>query len=188
MPQGDSALVEKACSGDLQAFKELFQKYENSVFNYALYLTGSRSKASELYQETWLRVAGAFQKKSSITNFKSWLVTITTNIFRDQLRKNKFRNFFLGTEAVETDYFHSDESNVVVPSVSFEGDNLELKQAILESMERLSSRQRIIFAMFYVQGFKIDEISNSLKVAPGTVKATLFKAVRMMRGELGEFK
>jgi RNA polymerase sigma-70 factor, ECF subfamily len=189
MPQGDSELVSKACHGDLLAFDELFKKHENSIYRYALYLTGSQNKASELYQETWLRVAKAFQMHPSINNFKSWLVTITTNIFRDQLRKNKIRSFFLGNEAVEFDYYKNDDfSNIVVPSVRSAENSIDQKQAILEALDTLTLKQRMVFTLFYVEGFKIDEIGSSLKIASGTVKATLFKAVRKMRLELEEFK
>ncbi len=189
MPQGDSELVNKACTSDIQAFDELFHRYENSIYRYALYLTGSSGKASELYQETWLRVAKAFQKKTSITNFKSWLITITTNIFRDQLRKNKFRGFFLGSESVEADYYSNDDFvKIVVPAVHSEENTLEQKHAILEALDSLSTKQRMVFTLFYIEGFKIDEIAGSLKIASGTVKATLFKAVRKMRQELAEFE
>jgi RNA polymerase sigma-70 factor, ECF subfamily len=152
-------------------------------------LTGSQIKASELYQETWLRAAKAFQKKQNINNFKSWLITITANVFRDQLRKNKMKAFFLGNQVVETDYYSGYDSNdIVVPLVPSSENAVEQNLALIEALDTLTSKQRMVFTLFYVEGFKINEIAKSIKIAQGTVKATLFKAVRKMRKELADYK
>ena len=189
MPIGDSELVQKASSGDQDAFEELFKKYEGPVYRYLLYLCRSPHKAAELYQETWLRVSNALLNQHQVTHFKKWLITIATNLFRDHLRKKWFQSFFLGQEMVEADF--NEETNpysTVVPQLP-SGDLLyDLNEAIFEGLKSLSTKQKTVFILFHIEGYKIFEISETLDIAQGTVKATLFKAVRKMRKELKDFR
>ena len=53
----------------------------------------------DLFQETWLRAVRALPGKSKIKNFKHYIFTIATNLYRDELRKLRVRRFFLGEEA-----------------------------------------------------------------------------------------
>ena len=70
-------------------FDQIYQNYFDSVYRYALSLSGNRQIAEEIAQETFfkaLRNLGQFQGKSSL---KSWLCAIAKNLWLSKQRKKE---------------------------------------------------------------------------------------------------
>ncbi|MBN1481097.1 RNA polymerase sigma factor [candidate division KSB1 bacterium] len=160
-------------------FKALFHQNEAALFRYIRYLAGSSRHAEDIYQETWLRVVGYLRKGKRIQNFKGFLFTVATNIYRDELQRLRIRRFFLGTSLDEKDV--ADELWV---STETSPDQEELNEILEYSLSHLSGKQRSMFCLRFIEGFKISEISQIMKCAEGTVKATLYKAVQKLRHHL----
>ena len=71
------------------AFDQIYQNYFESVYRYALSLSGNPQIAEEIAQETFfkaMRTLDQFQGKSSL---KSWLCAIAKNLWLSELRKKK---------------------------------------------------------------------------------------------------
>lgn len=184
MSTGDDVLAQRACEGDQQAFIELYNKYENDIYRFAYYLSGEASFASDLFQETWYRVANHFCQGKPVRNFRIWIFTIARNVFIDELRKRKFRRFFLGNAAYQRegnleDHFEAE------PSIE---EEFEFNDAMNMALDTLAEKQRSAFLLCYVSGLSTKEAAQVLHIAEGTVKATLFKAVRKMREALKDFQ
>ena len=72
-------------------FDQIYQSYFDSVYRYALSLSGSSQTAEEITQETFfkaMRSLDQFQGKSSL---KSWLCAIAKNLWLSEQRKKKTR-------------------------------------------------------------------------------------------------
>ncbi len=72
----DSALVERARSGESAAFGELVDRHRRAVYRAALAATGSTEDAEEVAQEAFIaayRHLSSFRDESS---FKTWLLSI----------------------------------------------------------------------------------------------------------------
>ena len=70
-------------------FDQIYQNYFDTVYRYALSLSGNRQIAEEIAQETFfkaLRNLGQFQGKSSL---KSWLCAIAKNLWLSKQRKKE---------------------------------------------------------------------------------------------------
>ena len=61
----------------------------------------------------------------------------------------------------------------------------EIAQQIASAMERLSPRERIVFEMKHYQGLRLRAIGDALGTSEETVKNSLFRATRKLRGQLG---
>ncbi len=73
----------------LDSFDQIYQSYFESVYRYALSLSGNTQTAEEITQETFfkaMRSLDQFQGKSSL---KSWLCTIAKNLWLSDQRKKK---------------------------------------------------------------------------------------------------
>ena len=71
------------------AFDQIYQNYFDSVYRYALSLSGNHQTAEEITQETFfkaMRRLDQFQGKSSL---KSWLCAIAKNLWLSECRKKK---------------------------------------------------------------------------------------------------
>jgi RNA polymerase sigma-70 factor (ECF subfamily) len=83
------ALVERHRHGDPSAFDEIFERYQSMVFNLALRMSGSREEASDLSQDTFLRVyrhLGRFKGRSSL---KTWIYRIALNCCRSRRARRR---------------------------------------------------------------------------------------------------
>ena len=51
-------------------------------------------------------------------------------------------------------------------------------------MQRLSIKERQIFLLKHVEGWRLEEVAESLQMPIGSVKNSLFRAVRKLRVDL----
>jgi len=71
------------------SFDQIYQDYFDSVYRYALSLSGNPQTAEEIAQETFfkaMRTLDQFQGKSSL---KSWLCAIAKKLWLSEQRKRK---------------------------------------------------------------------------------------------------
>jgi len=182
--------IKEASQIDKVAFDDLYHKHGFPVFKFAFSLTKNQGEAEDLFQETWLRVVQNFHKISDKQTFKSWVFTITVNLFRDELRKKKTRRLFL-FQKIKTSP-HEYETSLRFPGkrqvdITNEPDYADTGRAITQAIDSLPGRQRLVFILKEVEGFKYSEIREILRLPIGTLKTLTFRAVRRLRRELSAY-
>jgi RNA polymerase sigma-70 factor (ECF subfamily) len=185
MSRDDAELLARAGRGDQAAFTALYDAYETDLYRFVLYLADGPDTAEELFQETWFRVVRNLGK-NPVVNFKQWLFTIAANLYRDELRKRKVRRLFMGKE-INQDRLSGVESFPSVIHVRPEAEGIAIRDALDKAMKKLTRRQRTVFALVYVEGFKLREVGEILGKPEGTVKSTLHRALELLRVDLKEF-
>ena len=73
---GDQKLVKRTLSGDLEAFGELVQIYQASVFNVCYRTLGNRRDAEDLTQEAFLRAYNNIKSYDQERPFGPWMRTL----------------------------------------------------------------------------------------------------------------
>src|SRR5919198_4263876 len=75
----DYALAQRAASGDVPAFEELYDRHHRRVYSLCLRMTGNVAEAEDLAQEAFIqlyRKIGSFRGESAFT---TWLHRLTVN-------------------------------------------------------------------------------------------------------------
>ena len=88
----DSALVKRTQRGETQAFGELVERYQQSVFNVCYRILGHRQDAEDLTQDTFIR---AYQKLNTFDlarSFGPWVRRIAANLCLNVLQNKSFQN------------------------------------------------------------------------------------------------
>src|SRR5215468_6092250 len=67
----------------------LIEQYQFRLFRYLLHLTGSRERAEDFFQETWLRVLERGHQYDGKWKFDAWLFAIARNLVLDWHRRKK---------------------------------------------------------------------------------------------------
>src|SRR5215475_10353666 len=67
----------------------LIEQYQFRLFRYLLHLTGSRERAEDFFQETWVRVLERGSQYDGKWKFEAWLFTIARNLVLDWHRRKK---------------------------------------------------------------------------------------------------
>src|SRR3954471_20579078 len=86
---GDDALVDRARTGDRDAFRAIMQRFNQRLFRVARAILGADVEAEDALQDAYLRAfqaIGTFRHESSLP---TWLTAITVNEARMRLRKGR---------------------------------------------------------------------------------------------------
>lgn len=164
-------------------FDEIYGTHNQAVYRYLWYLTRDRNDTDDLFQETWLRVVKKMDQITDVRKIKSWLYTIATNLYRDHLRRKKVRHSFLESK-IES---HPDTDHVPIRTTADPVEDLqrrEATEAVFGAMERLPAKMRQVFILREIEGLSYDEIGRLLKLASGTAKSRMHRAIRRMRQDL----
>jgi RNA polymerase sigma-70 factor (ECF subfamily) len=190
MPADVTEYKNETGQGIPPVFDELYDKYQNDVFSFACYLTKNRGDAEDLYQEAWLRIVKKLPEKVNMQSIKAWIFTIVINLHRDELRKKRVRRLFIFQKS------RSPGADEVFPYLedkpwsdpSNGANHKELGKEINKALARLPDRQRRVFILKEIAGFRQAEISDILSVPVGTVKSLMYRAVKQLRQELSKYK
>jgi RNA polymerase sigma-70 factor (ECF subfamily) len=166
--------VQDAQNGDLLAFERLYRENERKVFALCLRLSSNAALAEELTQEVFVRAwrkLGSFRGESA---FSSWLYPLTVNVALSERRSRRRRD----ARVFATDDPTSLEK---APGTPRPEAGFDLQKA----MAALPPGARTVFVLHDVEGRTHEEIAAMLDLAPGTSKAQLFRARRLLREALG---
>ncbi len=165
----DSVLIAAALNGAEAAFRELFRRHTPYLLQFVSRVLGaSRADAEDVVQDTWLRAYPALVTFRSDSSFSTWLCSVGLRAALDSMRRGKRHT---------ADTLFDDDYHVQPPATE---ERMDLETAIA----RLAPGYRMVLVLHDVQGFTHEEIGAQLGIAPGTSKAQLFKARRVMRALL----
>lgn len=154
---------------------------QSNMRNFALSLTYNREEAEDLLQDTTLKVLDNQEKFTDNINFKGWVLTIMKNIFINNYRKI-VRN--------QTVIDKTEDSHLLNLPQNSGFDSPESSYALGEissSIEAFADEYRIPFSM-HIQGFKYEEIAQTMNLPIGTVKSRIFLARKRLQEQLKDYR
>lgn len=172
----EQALIRKVQDGDEMAFEEIVRIYKNKIVNFLYQLVGDYEKATELAQETFLRVYFKADKYKPVAPLSSWIYTIASNLGKTELKKMR-RYYQVSLEDVQNKVEQG-----VVSSENPESSGLE--KNVREALDDLHPRYRIPVLLKDVEGFTQEEIAVILKKPVGTIKARISRGRSYLKREL----
>jgi len=165
--------VVRARTGRFDAFEDLYRSHVGRVFAICLRLSGDRSRAEELTQESFVRAWKGLKALRAESEFGAWVGRIAVNTALSERRSRRRRGAHEAT--VE------DPDRVPAPSRRPRpGAAMDLEAAIAA----LPEGARTVFVLHDVEGYRHGEIGRLLGVHPGTSKAQLHRARTLLREAL----
>lgn len=176
MAYSDNDLVKQYQRGEPSAFEVLVRRYQRPLFTFLLRLTGSRERAEDLFQETFIKVLEALPKYREKGKFGSWLFKIAYRLSVDAWRHDGFwRDRVTRTEQLD-DIAVSAEG---LPDAVVERE--ELLQQIEAVVAELPEKQRRVFLLRQHGGISFREISELTGEPLNTVLSHMNYAVARLR-------
>ena len=171
----DDITLHSAKRGDRTAQSRLLEVMQDHWFRFCSSQLRDPHRAEDATQETAIRVLQSLGKFDGRSSFKTWTFGIALNVCREARRKSQ-RNGGI------------DLANAAEPAVPEDprGDRLEADEqlATLHTLlATLPDRQREVVALRYFEAMSVEETAVAMACAEGTVKATLFAALRALRGK-----
>jgi len=192
-PQTDErTLIERAQAGDRPAFDELVRRYDRAVLRLATNVLRTPEDARDVYQESFLKIYKNLARFRFECSFYTWVYRIVSNSCLDHLRRRQSRPEDQAPESMSAERSDSapdffDRQAATAPGANPERNvfSQEIAQRIEQALERLTPRERMVFAMKHYQGLKLRAIGETLGTTEETVKNSLFRATRKLRAQLG---
>ena len=184
----DEELIHKASSGDHQAFTELVNRYEDTVFNFAFKVCRTREHAEEALQDTFVNVFRKLKQFDGKSKFSTWLYSIVANNCLMKRRQSKLEQAsFSLNEPVrssgESSFHIADWRETPLDQTMTK----ELRLLLDESIQKLPMDYRIVFILRDIEGKSAEETGKILKLSVPAVKSRLRRARMFLRNELEEY-
>lgn len=173
-----TALVDRAKSGDAEAFGDLMRLYERRVTSLGIHMGLSRDDSLDACQDAFVKVFRYIRSFRSGRSFSKWLYRIAIHTIYDQFR----RGCSSGTISIE-DLLPSQVGQMRQPGRSLERrvEAADLASRVLEGLDSLTRRERIVFVLRDLQGMGTDEIGSILRLSQVTVRRHCVSARQKLR-------
>ena len=164
---------------DRHTFDRLVLEHLTAAHRFAIRLTGDPDEAQELVQEALGRAAGAWRTFAGRSTFRTWLLQIVVNAFRDHLRRRG-----VDTSAELPDGQASDVADHRARDPVAEASAGELGRIIAGKVSSLPPRQREVLVLIAYEHLSPTEAAAVIGVTEQNVRTNLHFARERLRRQL----
>jgi RNA polymerase sigma-70 factor (ECF subfamily) len=186
-------LLRKAQHGDEKAFTELYRRYNEMVFSFALKVCRNKEKAEETLQDTFINVYRKLHQFKGTSKFSSWLYSIVTNNCLMKHRAEKTtsaaisleENFLDGEEPIS---FSLQEIFLQEQTPSEILMKKELQKKLDEAILQLPIEYRLVFILRDLEGQSAEETAKIMKITVPATKSRLRRARLFLQEQLNDYR
>jgi RNA polymerase sigma-70 factor (ECF subfamily) len=176
----DLILLERAREGDLNAFNDLVDCYQDHLWSLVVRMVPDRDQAADAVQEAFF---SAYRNMASFRggSVRSWLSRICVNAAMDAQRARKRRPVSPYPEL---------EDDTWQPPAGDEADperlalTAERARALDQALALITTDQRNAIVLFDIEGYDYTEIADMTGVSLGTVKSRIHRGRLSLRALL----
>ena len=181
----EQELVKKARHGDLAAYDQLVQRYQERIYRTLYHMTSNHEDANDLAQEAFIKGFQALKSFKGGSSFYTWVYRIAVNKTLNFLKQRKNRSHM----SLNDLDFNTENNPDLVALVSDKTPRRdaalsELQEKLNEAMLTLSETHRLVVTLHDVQGLSHEEIAKIMDCNVGTVRSRLFYARQQLQGRL----
>jgi RNA polymerase sigma-70 factor (ECF subfamily) len=158
---------------------------QKRVFLLCLRMLQDREEADSATQDTFLKAFLALNKTgaSDLEEPGKWVTRIAVNTCLDRLRSRKWQ-FWRRRPGPDEESAILDAAPAVEPGADARLFARQIQGRLERALDKLSPRQRAVFALRHYEGCSLEEIAAVLELGIGTVKMHLFRTMKKLRLEL----
>lgn len=177
-------LVLRLKAGEEQAFVEAFHLYKDFVYTLAHKLLNDKGEAKDVTQEVFLTLFRKVRNFRGDSSLKTWLYRVAINQANNKNRwwKRRFRHRTLSLDLTSRAILRGGgafQSHCPSPAGLYYSQ--ELRNALQESLQKLSFDQRVAVILRDVENLTYEEISELTGIKIGTVKSRIARGRERLR-------
>jgi RNA polymerase sigma-70 factor, ECF subfamily len=187
-PVEEQVLVKRARRGDLVAYDELVQRYQQRIYATIYHMTANHEDANDLAQEAFIKGFQALKSFKGGSSFYTWVYRIAVNKTINFLKQRKNRSQ-MSLNDLDFNAEHDPDFVALISERTprREANLAELQEKLNEAMLRLSEPHRLVVTLHDVQGLSHEEIAKIMDCNIGTVRSRLFYARQQLQGYLSDY-
>ncbi len=165
--KGVGGMLHKSVRQTEKDIERIVDKYGNMLFKICLVILCNDYDAEDVVQETIIKYLTKSPTFNDLEHEKAWLITVATNCCKNMRRFNFKRS-------------HIDISDLQLYSKD------EESYGLLEILMKLPDKYKTVLLLYYVEGYKVDEVAAILKISDSAVKKRLQRGRELIRERYGK--
>jgi len=162
----------------------LYELYVKTMYNTCLRIVKDKMSAEDIVQEAFLSAFLSMKDFRNEVPFEAWLRRIVINRSLDYCRKQKNALLEFSYDVADSDKLSTTENEIVYDLERRE----KLIQHIKDEMMLLPDGYRVIFSLFYFEGFDHEEIGQIMNISASTSRSQLTRAKQRIIENLNQKK
>jgi len=168
----DEELMRRLQQGQMDAFEEIFSRYQARVLGLVRAVTGGRHDVEALGQEAFLRLLKRADSYQYPKSFRTWFFTVVRHLCIDACRKKRPEDRAPAPEPVD----HNDALSQIIRS--------EQTAQLLDALGALPESHREVVVLRAFQGCSYRAISEIVGAGEATVRSRMRYALNRLREQL----
>ena len=167
-------LLKGCLKNDRQSQKMFYEHFYAYGMSICLRYTSSRSEATEVLNEAFMKVFTKLEMYDVQKSLKGWIRRIMINTSIDYYRQN---HRYTESEDI------NDAVHISAPETTL--SNLSYNE-IINEIQELTPAYRNVFNLYVIDGYKHEEIAEQLGISVGTSKSNLSRARAILQNRLAK--
>ena len=151
-------------------FNLLMKKYQEKVYMHVRRILYRHEDADDVTQNTFIKIFDKIEQFREQSQLFTWIYRIATNEALSFLKKKNARSFISLSDK------HYKLADTLIDDPLFDGDAIQRK--LFLAIEKLPTKQKLVFNLKYFDELKYDEISEMLGTSVGALKTSYHHAVK----------
>jgi RNA polymerase sigma factor (sigma-70 family) len=167
-------IAKECASGNVRAQEKLYRILAPKMFGVCMRYAKDSTEAEDNLQEGFLRVFTHIKKFRYEGSLEGWVRRIIVNVSLERYRK---QHVLYPVEDV-TVYEQENISDDIIEKITAE--------ELIELIQELPPRYRMVFNLFVMEGMNHKEISETMEISEGTSKSNLARARDILKRKVNE--
>jgi RNA polymerase sigma-70 factor (ECF subfamily) len=177
----DERVIDDCRQGNRDAFRLLFEAYQDKVFSIAAYFFhGDEAVAGDVTQQVFLKLMTTITQFRGDSEFSTWLYRLVVNACTDEQRRR--RRFFPLRDSIAMTRIGDRRPQ----EKHFE--RMELAESVKAAISELKPKFRMPILLKYIEGLSYEEIAFVLDCSIGTVGSRLNRGHKALAKRLGHLR
>ncbi|WP_163580518.1 sigma-70 family RNA polymerase sigma factor [Gracilibacillus saliphilus] len=158
---------------------KLMEDFGDELKRIAYLYLKDKSQCDDIVQEVFISCYMYLNTFRHESDYKTWLIRITLNKCKDYHRKWSIRNI-IHKPVIDSDLYNDNSTN----SAEKMAEQKEIKNEIINTISSLKPKYKEILILYYLQDFKLKDISITLKLNFHTTKTRFIRGKAYLKKEL----
>jgi RNA polymerase sigma-70 factor, ECF subfamily len=174
----DAAAVGRVRRGEREVYRTLVERYQDSLYRYAVSMVGDPDTAADMVQATFVNAYAKLARLRDDASFGGWVYRMCMNRCRDHLKSVRRRD--VGLDETPAHVLASPART------DYPLEHRELRRQLDDALAILNEDLRAAFVMKHVEECSYDEMADVLGASVPALKMRVHRAREALRSALEE--
>jgi RNA polymerase sigma-70 factor, ECF subfamily len=167
----DADLARGLIAAEAWAVSEAWRRFAPMVLMTAERALGSRTEAEDVAQDAFIRLFRSVKTLREPERLRSFVYSVAIRTLKSQLRHRRLRAWLS---------FQDPETLAELRYFTLDLESRDALRRFYVLLDRLSSRDRLVFILRRVEAMTVEEIAATMDIAPSTVKRSMLNVSKRL--------